>query len=463
MARRRSTDRSFLEQKGTKWRVVVAVPRDLQGKLGTKLKRSLNTDSLAVANSLKWPIVTELKAEIDRARDSSGVKPGSVMREAVEIAVHRSVITDPVEASDLDFVIAERAEQIQGPPIAGDKRHAEYDPAQEQAARRYAAVATGKATPLTLHHPKYLESSTVKPRTKADDSRALAYLLDWCAKNRIEPSVEAISRRHAVRFVDDLPKLVPGRTGVTLQKYVSRLSRYWQWLSRRSVVEVNVWADLKLPQERSGPNEEERPFTDEEVLKLLNGPATQAMHDLMRIAALTGARLEAIVDLRADGCAKGNFLFKPQKKEKGVRAVPIHPDLADIVKRRTEGKGPSDSLFPEWPPPMKSTSKRERSFKASNAFTAYRREVGVDDRVEGKRRSLVNFHSFRRWFITKAEQAGQPESIIAVVVGHKRQGMTLGRYSAGPSKEQARACVEAVRLPKLVLRDVSGESRPGHN
>ncbi|MFH8566824.1 hypothetical protein ACH4EA_39095, partial [Streptomyces sp. NPDC017988] len=77
----------------------------------------------------------------------------------------------------------------------------------------------------------------------------------------------------------------------------------------------------------------------------------------------------------------------------------------------------------------------------------YRRSVGVDHVVPGQRRSLVNFHSFRRWFITKAEQADQPESIIAAVVGHKRKGMTLGRYSAGPLIAQARRCVEAVKLP----------------
>ena len=65
----------------------------------------------------------------------------------------------------------------------------------------------------------------------------------------------------------------------------------------------------------------------------------------------------------------------------------------------------------------------------------------------GRRRSLVNFHSFRRYFITKAEQADQMEHIIAVVVGHKRTGMTLGRYSGGPLLEQARCGVEAVKLP----------------
>jgi integrase len=73
--------------------------------------------------------------------------------------------------------------------------------------------------------------------------------------------------------------------------------------------------------------------------------------------------------------------------------------------------------------------------------------VGVHDKPEGNRRSLVNLHSFRRFFITKAERAGQPPWIIESVVGHKRTGMSLGVYSAGLSTEQLRACVEAVRLP----------------
>jgi integrase len=169
----------------------------------------------------------------------------------------------------------------------------------------------------------------------------------------------------------------------------------------------------------------------------------------MRIGALSGARLDAIVDLHAKDCRNGIFLFKPQKREKGQRAVPIHSALVGIVKRRIAKKKPDEDLFPEWPAPRREGPMRERSFKASNAFTDYRRSVGVDDVVEGKRRSLVNFHSFRRWFITEAERADQPESIIAAVVGHRRAGMTLGTYSAGPKLAQARRCVEAVSLPSL--------------
>jgi integrase len=255
-----------------------------------------------------------------------------------------------------------------------------------------------------------------------------------------------------VRFMDALPEIAKADqqlSPVTLNKYLGRLSRYWEWLVRREEAEANVWDRLKLTEPRMAAGEEERAFTDREAAALLNGPAEQRMHDLMRIAALTGARLDAIVDLKVGGCGDGLFIFKPQKRETGERAVPIHPDLAEIVARRTEGKRPEDDLFPEWPPARKVGSVRERSFKASNQFTAYRRAVGVDEVVAGKRRARVNFHSWRRWFITKPEQPDQPESIIAAVVGHRRKGMTLGRYSAGPLIAQARRCVEAVRLPGL--------------
>jgi hypothetical protein len=101
------------------------------------------------------------------------------------------------------------------------------------------------------------------------------------------------------------------------------------------------------------------------------------------------------VDLRARDCEAGLFTFKPQKKEKSVRGVPIHSALVDLVARRTKGKRGADDLFPEYPVPKRSTSQRERSFRASNEFTEYRRSV------PGRRRSLVNFHSFRRYFIPR--------------------------------------------------------------
>jgi integrase len=471
MARSAATDKQFLEMNNGKWRVSIAVPRDLQDRLGTRLKQPLKTDSLALANRMKWPIVAELRAAIEEARgdraiggSGTGPRGDALTREALEIARHRERLEWGAEREDLDTAIHDRAEEIAGHPIGEEVDPATgasrplYDEARERQAHHYADIAYGRATPIDLHHAQFIAEAGNKRRTEGDDRRAMKLLLAWCERERVRPVLQAISRKVAIRFRDALPEIAGGRRGeialrtpspVTLNKHLGRLSVYWDWLVNREEAESNVWERVKLSEPKAAPMQQERPFTDAEVRKLLSGPADQRMQDLMRIGALTGARLDAIVDLKVKDCAAGLFIFKPQKKEPAPRAVPIHPDLEEIVERRTKGKAPEDDLFPEWPAPRKAGSVRERSFKASNHFTDYRRSVGVDHVVPGKRRSLVNFHSWRRWFITKAEQADQPESIIAAVVGHKRRGLTLGRYSGGPLIAQARRCVEAVRLPIL--------------
>ncbi|MBW9052256.1 integrase [Rhizobium mesosinicum] len=447
----------FLELHGNQWRVVVNVPKKLRAKLGTKLKRSLGTDSLKEANRLKWDVIAELKAIIAHAENPSlsletarSKSREQVMQQAIRFAEQRKGALDLVQRDQIDEEIDWQAESLAGRPVAADEDgHEIFDPDRLRLAKDFSQLARGERTPIDLHHEKFLGASHVKARTLADDKRAMKLLKDWCNKAGVPPYLQTITKREAVRFCDELPGLKDDLSPVTLNKYVSRLSVYWTWLENRHEVESNIWHGRRLREPQQTTDQKERPFTDDEVKTLLAGPALPEMDDLMRIAALSGARLDAIVCLKVKDCRDdGVFVFKPQKKEPGPRLCPIHPDLEEIVDRRKKGKAPDDDIFPEWPGVKKSTSLRERSFKASNEFTAYRRKVGVEDRREGKRRGLVNFHSFRRWFITKAEQAGQPESTIAIVVGHKRPGMTFGVYSGGPLLEQARQCVEAVKLPK---------------
>ncbi len=442
----RTTDTRFLERHGSKWRVVISVPRHLHETIGkTKLKQSLETDSLAEANRLKWVVVEALQAQINAAHS-----PEKAAAEAVRIAELRRRLGDAGQDTEaLDLQILERAEELAGKPIGLDRRGRPiYKPSKDVEALQFADIALGRRTPIDLHRTTYLDHLEVKARTRADDERAMGYLLEWCRKEGVPPFLETFGKREAVRFIDAL-RAADDRSPVTLTKYIVRLGIYWKWLESRHVVDANIWQGKTLRAPRVLAEDRERQFTQAEMIKLLAGPAPQHMHDLMRIAALTGARLEAIVDLRVKDCMDGTFTFKPQKKEPGARDVPIHSSLEDIVVRRTAGKQPGDDLFPEWPPIQKTATLRERSFKASNHFTSYRRKVDVDERRPGRRRSLVNFHSFRRWFITQAERAGQPESTIQTVVGQKRASIAFGVYSGGPSLEQLAACVEAVRLPSV--------------
>jgi integrase len=214
------------------------------------------------------------------------------------------------------------------------------------------------------------------------------------------------------------------------------------------VVEENVWKGRSLPKEQRVDGDKAREFSLDEMRRLLTGATPMPeLAPIMRIAALTGSRIDPIVSLRVKDCEAGFFVFKKQKREPSNRRVPIHSALVPIIQALVTGKGPEDPLFPAFPKPP-AGSQREHSMPVVKAFGRYRKSVGVDDTRPGMKRSLVTVHSFRRWFITQAEQAGIDGNIISSVVGQKRPGMTLGLYSGGPAEEQLRACVEAVRLPE---------------
>lgn len=447
------TETRWLEKHGGKWRVTIAVPRDLQKALGTRLKRTLETDSLAVANRIKLQVVDELRAIIEDARERAAVKPNAIVKEALSIAALRRKLL-PGDEANIDRAVASRAQDILGKEVGEEFDESlgqvfpVYDPKRKRLAKEFVRFAAGSATPLGIHLKDYLDQQPTKFRTKADDERAVELLTRWCQRSGIDPIVENITTSVARRFFSEVGKMTSIQRA-TEKKYLSRLRSYWRFMVYKEYTIENPWKQVEIRVPKPEHDEEERAFTDEEVRRLFMGGAPSKLMDVMWIGALTGARLDAIVDLKVRDTLDDAFTFKRQKLEATKRDVPIHSALREIVRRRTEGKELGDDLFPEWPRPRKVGSKRERSFKTSNAFTEYRRACGVEEKVQGKRRSLVNFHSFRRWFVTKAERAGYSGDLIAAIVGHKRSGITLGRYSEGPEWQRACDCVEAVALPPL--------------
>lgn len=85
----------------------------------------------------------------------------------------------------------------------------------------------------------------------------------------------------------------------------------------------------------------------------------------------------------------------------------------------------------------------------SKRFGHYRRRLDVDDAVEGRRQGRIDLHSWRRWFVTQARNAGIDRATVAAVVGHETGNITDDLYSGGPSPDLLQACVEAVRLPAV--------------
>lgn len=456
--------KAFLEQHGSNWRVTVSVPvaaREIIGR--PKLRHDLGTDSLRTANLLKGPYVARFKAQIAEALARAGCAGQSTTQEAMELAKWareaRERFTPQEEWDEYDSIIASRTAEIRSqgakevivPAIdeSGPELGYELMPAAVAEARRFGRIAYNSGTPFEEFHATYMAETQVEVRTKADDARSLKLLLGWLRSENIEPEIERITPLRAHAFAKKLPALA-GVAPATCNKYISRLSSFWAYLATvTDAAASNPWTKVAHKNTGAKSGEEERPFTDTEIAELLMGPATPHMRAVMMIGALTGARLDAIVDLKVQDTANGVILFQPRKKETHARYVPIHPALAPVIAERCRGKGPKDDIFPEWPAVRKVGSMRERSFKTSNHFTDYRRSTGVDEVVEGKRRARVNFHSFRRWFISRAEQAGVEEDLINAIVGHKRGSIALDVYSEGPVMKRARRAVAKVKLPPL--------------
>jgi hypothetical protein len=274
----------------------------------TKLKRSLKTDSLVVANTLKWRVVAELKKQIQVAACATPADP--LLEEA--LLMRTELENDTSDGGSNDFTVMDaihiRADQLLGDPIGEDHYTGDaiYDGERVDAAGFYVKVATGRGTPLTaLLDRWHRHHVNRKERTKGDDARAFKYLTDWCKANRVDPTIEAITRKVAGRFIDDLPDIAASAksgqrlTNRTANKYISSLSGYWKWLKTRGLVEENVWRDQSLAKEKVPDEDRERSFTDAEVNTLLAGtPPMAALGPLMRIAALSGARIDAIVSLK---------------------------------------------------------------------------------------------------------------------------------------------------------------------
>ncbi len=468
-----SVDTRHLEKHGRQYRAKLDVPRKLREVVGkAALKKSLGTDSLAEAQRLRWPALADLRKQLHEITRKAKAAPyDPITAAALEDRTTRGILVDIILRED-------RPEDVEALALfdrelfdlKAERIQSDHSPAK---AREYRGIVRGERTPLVAHVDQWMaDVGGLAKRTRKHYRDSVYQLAAFAAEEGLPQTIEAFDRRAAGDFIS---RRFIDRQGAdrTAKKFVSALSAYWRWLDAKGKIaraSDNPWRGQVMPTKdtrgtslrddsddgATGGNEP-RPFTDDEVSRLLNPgkPDDPVLMEFIRIAALSGMRIDEIGRIRVrDVDLLGLSIHLPRAKTKaGIRHVPIHSDNANIIARRIIGKAPSEWLFPELPEyPPESLS--ERSMVVTKRFVTYRRSISVDDRAEGQKRSRIDFHSFRRWFVTKAEQAGIAIEIIEAVVGHKRKGMTAGRYSGGPSLEQRRACVEAVKLPQGHRKEV---------
>ncbi|MFB9982820.1 DUF6538 domain-containing protein [Mesorhizobium kowhaii] len=433
--------KQFLEWHGQQWRVVVKVPAKLRDIIGrTKLKQPLHTADLKQADERKWAVVERFKALLAAANRALTTND-PLEAEALRNRLHRD------EQGTQDH-IHDRAKQLEVTHGA-DRAKAFYE------------VASGQATPLDHHADGFkAHKATYSMGAVQDFERVLGWLVDWLKADHRAASVEAVTRQTAGRFIDQ--HLTVGRSRDKAAAYLGFLREYWKWLKQRGHVSDNPWVGQDLPaalrpSRDAEPDGDKRAYTDAELARLIYGPASERLADLMCIAALSGMRIEEVCQLRLVDCEGGAFNVRAGKTEAAKRHVPIHTGLAAIMARRTKGKLSSDFLIDGLPDVP--ASRESRSDPASKEFTRYRRKQKVDERPNGKPKSNVDFHSFRRWFIHKARaamlegNAGFDEWTFPAVIGHteserpKSLDLAMMGYAGKDPEKAKRALVESVKLP----------------
>lgn len=154
------------------------------------------------------------------------------------------------------------------------------------------------------------------------------------------------------------------------------------------------------------------------------------MGDVIRVALLTGVRLEEVASLEApqvDADARWYFI-KEGKTENAARYVPLVGMAREVIKARlgkTKDNGP---LFPD-APLRASTGKRGGAL--SQEFTRLRRDV-LGEETDGQ----LKQHSFRHLWRTMAKRAGLNTDIVLEMGGWSLPKRSDNPYDHGLELEQ---------------------------
>ena len=438
----------LLRLKGQVWWFRRDVPAACLAAIGKgSLAQSLETSDVRIAKERRDQL------EIETTRLFSDIQSGKPAIATTTSPAYRGNLWRETIAALSEADDNENTEELDLARHAGE---AEREALRATDKRAFDDARLGRV-PVDHYLEAYLGAARVAPKTASGRRGLVKKFAAWCTDEKL--TLDKINRKIAGRYVT---AMIDPLHPVTASAHLLAMRQYWIYLQARGHISNGdplgaPWTGQQLRNNsrriERGDLENERSFTNDELNSLLRSPYPpkmdpahrQQLVDAIKISLLSGMRMVEVISLWVEEVHDGVFDIQQGKTDAAARKVPVHPDLAEVVERRTRNKGPKDWLFHE----LRSETDPGDTF--GKRFRRYRLHLGVDDKREGKRRSLVNFHSARRWFTTQARHAGHPKETVGDVIGHHadKKDITFGVYTRGASEAQRRACVESVRLPPV--------------
>ena len=442
--------RPFKRPNSKNWGIKVKVR--VNGK-ERQIWRSLGTESEAEARRRAPVVAAAIRAEHHRSkaeqRLASGVSGVDEATLEADLKWWKSIrepsgkpgrFVIPDEHVGAWYGTLERTLGQSLPVQEGDEEE-RYEPEREAAALRLSGLVEGTRVPVGTHLSDYLsENADFSPSHVSRVRMCVRLLEGWLKESHGEDNLRRLDGRMAEAF---LRAHSDGRAVTTVNSYVAALSSYWDWMVRRHWVGGNPWIRLSRKKVSGEHNASKRAFTDAELSQLLAAAPEGALREAMLIGALSGLRMTEIGRLTVADVRGGMLEVRVSKTRAGERRFPLHSALVPLVERLVSGKGEGAYLIDGLPTPE--AGQKQRGYSLSRDFRDLQRAVGTYDRREGRRQGDVDFHSLRRWFATKAEQAGQPPHLISAVMGHAegRRAMVF-TYTKTPLQDRLASVVESV-------------------
>jgi integrase len=241
-------------------------------------------------------------------------------------------------------------------------------------------------------------------------------------------------------------KNVPPMSRTTLNKYLVRASTLFKWAVKHGYIKSNAAEGLSLPKTRRMELEREA-YTSEDIQNI----ASHLTFDKLKahmfwiplIGIYTGMRLDEICQLYVsdimvvDDVPCININSKDDKKLKTAsseRIIPIHPNLIDfgfvqyVEQQRLLGNTRLWTML-----------KKKRD--------GYSQDFGKWFQRFNRKYVTVNpkkvFHSLRHSLANNLKQKGVQEAVIAEILGHSGDSMTMNRYG---KRYQPKMLLEALML-----------------
>jgi integrase len=406
---------SHLKLRGSTYYAQKRVPDDVRQAVGAQmLEKSLRTGDKAKANRAKLAVLAEWQEWFDSIRRGGD----AAVRTPAELQQYANKLREEVASGRLRHVDAE--ETISGIVDNMAERATDEDAAGIRRARQ---ALRGQLGPTLADESEAFlteRARDLRKQTIDDLRRHIGAFRKWAGDSF---EVAAVDRKMAGRYVSEVIQRRDVSPSTRI-KEVSALRTLFGHLMLRGLVEANPWDRMtaSVKQSKRGKQAARRPWTEAELLTLVNGlDQSHPVWPLSVIALYSGARLNEVCSLTGTDydASAGVVSVREGKSAAAVRSIPVHPVIVPLVAAlaRKAGSGPLLGKLSH------GGSDNKPGHHISKRFGRDRKALKLDD-------PRIPFHALRKTFVSAALNAGSALSVVKTLVGHEQgEDVTLASYT----------------------------------